>query len=548
MARALTSILAVLVLTWMAWGQTTFHTQPAALVPGANPQGFARDPVQPSPRNEVTGIVFLPDGKSAVAACLDEKLHVYDVATRKERFAVDAHKDGVWAIALSPDGKYLATGGGDQLVRLWDTDKFKEIRSYEGQSKEVTSVAFSPDGQSLASGGADGSIRIWDKASGKKTASWQAHELKVLSLGYSPDGKTLASGGTCIAVIAGVARGSIHADHIRLWDPKTGKELRQHTMKGSSVSWSPDGRTLLAAGNYVTGSQENGVTYRASGSKATLGPPGKNAEWSEIKGVGSIAAFSADGRLIALAYGNRLHTAGMAKYRYYENEQKHHRISIWEAATGQEVLQIPEDDACSVAISPDGKKLAAGFTHSQVQFWDLKPEGWKFGDKAVTLDAKDLDQCWADLSSDDAKAAYQAICTLAAAGEPAVVFLKGKLEPVKPAGDELKRLLAQLDSEKYADREGAFRELKKLAPAVEGELRQALDGKISPEVRKRLEKLLEAWEKRPASPDELRSVRAIQTLEQIGSPAARAMLTQLSEGAPGAWITTQAKLAAGRVR
>src|SRR6516162_3511784 len=164
MARALTSILAVLVLTWMAWGQTTFHTQPAALVPGANPQGFARDPVQPSPRNEVTGIVFLPDGKSAVAACLDEKLHVYDVATRKERFAVDAHKDGVWAIALSPDGKYLATGGGDQLVRLWDTDKFKEIRSYEGQSKEVTSVAFSPDGQSLASGGADGSIRIWDKA------------------------------------------------------------------------------------------------------------------------------------------------------------------------------------------------------------------------------------------------------------------------------------------------------------------------------------------------------------------------------------------------
>src|SRR5438093_6502080 len=82
---------------------------------------------QPANRSEVTAVLFLPDGKTALATCLDDKLHVYDAAIGKERFAVEAHKDGVWALALSPDGKHLATGGGDNLVRLWDIEKFKEI-------------------------------------------------------------------------------------------------------------------------------------------------------------------------------------------------------------------------------------------------------------------------------------------------------------------------------------------------------------------------------------------------------------------------------------
>src|SRR3954453_8197235 len=86
---------------------------------------------------EVTAILFLPDGKTAIAACLDEKLHVFDVATGKERTAIDAHKDGIWAATLSPDGKFVATGGGDKVVRLWDTATLKEIRKFEGHTKEV---------------------------------------------------------------------------------------------------------------------------------------------------------------------------------------------------------------------------------------------------------------------------------------------------------------------------------------------------------------------------------------------------------------------------
>src|SRR5438045_3070025 len=97
---------------------------------------------QPPNRTEVMALFFLPDGKNAVAVSLDDKLHVYDVATGKERFAVIGHKDGIYCAALSPDGKTIATGGGDGLVRFWDTVKFNEIGSFQDQEKEVTALAF----------------------------------------------------------------------------------------------------------------------------------------------------------------------------------------------------------------------------------------------------------------------------------------------------------------------------------------------------------------------------------------------------------------------
>ena len=77
----------------------------------------------------------------------------------------------------------------------------------------VDSVAFSPDGTLLASGSLDKKIRLWDVKTGGEIKQLQGHTESITSVVFAPDGKVLASGsgdGT-----------------IRLWDVATGEEIER---------------------------------------------------------------------------------------------------------------------------------------------------------------------------------------------------------------------------------------------------------------------------------------------------------------------------------
>jgi hypothetical protein len=79
------------------------------------------------------------------------------------------------------------------------------------------------------------------------------------------------------------------------------------------------------------------------------------------------------------------------------------------------------------------------------------------------------------------------------------------------------------------------------------ELRRALAGQPSAELRNQAEALLAVAPVLVRSPEVLRRVRAIQVLEHIGSADARLILETLAKGSPAARETREAQSALQRL-
>jgi hypothetical protein len=108
------------------------------------------------------------------------------------------------------------------------------------------------------------------------------------------------------------------------------------------------------------------------------------------------------------------------------------------------------------------------------------------------------------------------------------------------------RLVADLDREDFRARDKATAALERLGQSAAGALRKALDGQASVEGRRRLEHLLQKLEAEKASPEYRRIPRAIEALEQAGTPEARQVLEVLARGAREAQRTQEAYAALKR--
>ena len=104
-----------------------------------------------------------------------------------------------------------------------------------------------------------------------------------------------------------------------------------------------------------------------------------------------------------------------------------------------------------------------------------------------------------------------------------------------------------LESEQFAVREKAQRELEELGDLAEPVLRQALEGKPSLEMRRRVQAVLEHLRGPVTQPELLRSLRAVAVLEDIGTPEARGLLETLAADADEARQTREAKAALRRL-
>jgi WD40 repeat protein len=525
---------------------------------------------------------FSPDGKT-LAVADGRRLELWNIATGT-RLDPDDNMGGP-VIAVHTQGRHLLARDADMTLSLWDLRsgklerRFTQPQSQGAQERRYVAAfnltdrggafqAISPDGSTIAALWRNGPIHLFDIASGDRLRLFEGSE-KATCLAFSPDGKLLA--------------GPSSDGTVCLWDTTTGKRVQHLTISGKfdpgpeflSLRFSPDARTLsasawggassvwnweLATGN-LRSSKHADVRYARNGWNV-----GDLAHVERFEYLTVSFVYSSNGKHVA-AGGPRT-------------------IRICDAGTHKEVRRFGGCEVVgqSVVFSPDGKLLAAGLESGGIRFWDVATglvlrdapahkmpvTCLAFADgktlvsgsldgTAIVLELDrllrnpplyhaDLEPLWLTVGQTDAEKAAQAMQALTDRPKETIALCKERLRPV-PIVDpkRLGQLIVDLQNDQYLVRQRATEELQQLGGQAHSALEKVLDAQPPVESRRRVEALLKKLEPPFTAPDLLRSIRAVEVLERIGTMEARLLLETLAGGGRGHRLTKDARDALERL-
>ncbi len=405
--------------------------------------------------NWVTGVTFSLDGKLLVSSSEDLTIKIWDLETAECRQTFNGHTGWVMGVAISSDGSFLVSGSIDHTVKIWQTQTGECLRTLTGHTDWIYAIALSPNDQWVASGGNDRSLRLWNPHTGECLHQLEGHQKRITDLAFGPDSQWLVSSSLDHTVRLwqidtgqqlnqftlpdevdtlslgqdGQAIAVSFNDVIRLLDPQTGqclKTLQGHRIHISTVSFSPDGRSLVS-GAYdqkvklwdtrtgqcvktwqgqvgwlrsvvfspnsrilASGGVESCVrlwdadTGKCLGTLAGHSTPLKEVSFSHQGRLLSSCGDDAEVRLWNVSTGECLHTlqghttivlssAFSPDDRVLASSSEDNTIRLWDVQTGAKLAVLTEHTGWvqSVSFSPDGATLASASCDRTIRLWDV---------------------------------------------------------------------------------------------------------------------------------------------------------------------------------
>jgi WD40 repeat protein/DNA-binding SARP family transcriptional activator len=338
---------------------------------------------------DVTGVAAVsPAADTAAFGRSDGSVRILDLRSGKER-AMDRRAAGhVISIAFSRDGTMLATGSDDGGVALWDVPTASLRETLAGLPAGAVGPVFSPDGRTLYTSAENGTVIAWDVSGTRRLGRpFRFSPVPAPGPGPHPPAGNVAN---AVAVSPDSSRfvTSPASDRVTVWraEPqRVIRELRGPCGNVISLAWSHDGRLVAATGESLTAvvwSVATGKVVRllrnsSPGSGVTFSP---NDRLLATVGLGSptatasvrvfdlqtgrrIADESAQGSLQDLDFspdGRLLAATGLGDDIVIMNAEKWRVVRT----ISHPVLKG------AIRFSPDGKTIATGDLHGNIDFWD----------------------------------------------------------------------------------------------------------------------------------------------------------------------------------
>jgi eukaryotic-like serine/threonine-protein kinase len=319
-------------------------------------------------QGQVASLAFSPADGTAASGGADGILRLWNGATGDPLRTIATDNGRVRVLAFIENGRRLI-GGGVWRTRMWDLEDATRPAHDFGGSEGITDLHVRADGRYFAtSDGGAGRVRLWDLAADSRLEHWQGHKGRVSGLDIADGGRRLVS---------------IAPDGPSVWDP--GTQTPPYAVAAPvplGIAASTDGRWLA-----VVGRTESSVWDSHAGARVATLPGAKLARFVRFSDDDrQIYAGEEDGTLAAwdwqagVATGPRrvankdqaavfgLATRGRRVFVAHVNRT----VTEVDTERGQEIRTFRTTSAPNaVAVSPDGRTLAAGTFLGIVFLWDL---------------------------------------------------------------------------------------------------------------------------------------------------------------------------------
>ena len=151
---------------------------------------------QSSHLDTMTTISYSPDATRITTGSDDGRIKIWDLRSGFHIATFTEHSSAITSSQYSKRGNILFTSSLDGSIRAWDMLRFRNFRTFTAPSRlSFSSLAIDPSAEVVCAASHDSfDIHVWNVQTGQLLDRLTGHEGPIASLAFTPDGSTLASG------------------------------------------------------------------------------------------------------------------------------------------------------------------------------------------------------------------------------------------------------------------------------------------------------------------------------------------------------------------